>query len=368
VPETIRVGFLGAGGIAQSCHLPGFLRLPDVRIRAVADPAPGLAKRVAEANSIPVAFDDPEELLALDDLDAIVIATPNDRHPGLAEAAAARGLHVLSEKPLGLNLPQAREMAEAAEKAGVVHMTAFTYRFVPSMRWMAHRIHDGEIGEPHHFRSQRFQDFGERALGWRQVRERCGSGELADMMSHRIDYAHWLIGPIAGLFGKVKNLLPERKTKDGGIQASDVDDWAALIAEFRSGCTGVFESTKVAGGRKAGLKSWDFVEANGPRGSLKYYLHEPTTLWHAERGGDYRPEPVPEPFLKLPGSPRDPATGDPSETFRWDQAWEFVSAIREKRPASPSFIDGARMQAVLDAALRSSEKGRWEPVETVDDD
>lgn len=357
--KTVNVGLLGAGGIMRKCHLPGLSRIPGVEIRAIADPAPGKAQQLAEEAGIPLALTEPDRLLDFDGLDAVVIATPNDQHPPLAHAAIERGLHLLCEKPLALNHETARSMADAAERAGVVHMTAFTYRFVPSMRWMAHRIAGGEIGAPHHFRSQRFQDMGETALGWRQVRALCGSGEIADMMAHRIDYAHMLIGRIAGLFGKVKNLLPDRRNKDGSIQPSDVDDWAAMIVEFETGCTGVFESTKAVPGYGKGLKSHDFVEVNGSEGSLKYYLHQPGTLWHSDPNSLYEAQPVPEEFMKLPGSPRNPHEGDPSLTFRWDQAWEFVSAIREGRPAVPDLHAGAQVQAVLDAALESSETGRW---------
>ena len=97
----------------------------------------------------------------------------------------------------------------------------------------------------------------------------------------------------------------------------------------------------------------------GPEGSFRYDLREPTTLWRSSPGGRYAAEPVPEEWLKTPGSPRDASEGDPSETFRWDQAWEFVSAIRESRRATPCFADGLAVQSVLDAGLLSSAEGRW---------
>lgn len=359
VAETVKIGLLGAGGIVRAGHLPSLKRIPGVEVFAVADPAPGVAESLAQTASIPNVFTAAEPLLDIEGVDAVIIATPNDEHPRLAMAAAERGIHVLCEKPIGLNLAQAEAMLEAAEKAGTVHMTAFNYRFIPSMRWLAHRMAQGEIGTPHHFRSQRFQDMGDRALNWRQVKARCGSGELADMMAHRIDYSHMLIGRMTGLFGKVKNLLPERKTRDGQIQVSDVDDWAALIVVFENGCSGVFEATKVAPGYGSGLKSWDCVEINGPKGSFKFLLHEPTTLYYAAQGERYEAQPVPDEFLKMPGFPRDPHEGEPAQTFRWDQAWEFVSAIREGRQAVPSFREGVQTQKVLDAALKSSETGQW---------
>ena len=68
---------------------------------------------------------------------------------------------------------------------------------------------------------------------------------------------------------------------------------------------------------------------------------------------------IPREFWKSPGSPRNPDEGDPLVTFRYDQAWEFVSAIRERRPATPSLHDGTRAQAVMQAAMKSMETRRW---------
>ena len=101
-------------------------------------------------------------------------------------------------------------MYRAAEDSGICHMTAFTYRFVPAMRYMKHLVDSGAIGSPIHFRAQRFQDWGDRPLGWRQVRALAGTGELGDMLSHRIDYAHHLVGPIKRLVARMRTFVPTR--------------------------------------------------------------------------------------------------------------------------------------------------------------
>ena len=88
-------------------------------------------------------------------------------------------------------------MYEAARDAGVVHMTAFTYRFAPSMRYLRHLLKSGALGTPRHFRSQRFLDWPETSWGWRQYQSRAGAGDLFDMTIHRIDFAIDLLGPIA---------------------------------------------------------------------------------------------------------------------------------------------------------------------------
>jgi predicted dehydrogenase len=246
-------------------------------------------------------------------------------------------------------------MLRAAERAGVRHMTAFTYRFVPAMRYIAHLVKSGAIGQPWHFRAQRFQDWGDRNLGWRQVRKLAGSGELGDMLSHRIDFAHYVVGDIKRLVADTRRFIDDR-----GGHASDLEDWVAMLVEFSDGATGVLESTKLATGRGEGGKSRDYCEVNGSDGTLVYLLEHPNRIEIAKRGeSGLRTIPVPEEFLKLPGSPRDVRAGDPLVTFRYDQDVEFVQAIEEQRPCRPSFADGARAQAVMDAALLSARERCW---------
>jgi predicted dehydrogenase len=262
---------------------------------------------------------------------------------------------VLCEKPLALTHAESLEMLRAARAAGVRHMTAFTYRFVPAMRYISHLVAAGAIGTPYHFRAQRFQDWGGRALGWRQVRKLAGSGELGDMLSHRIDFAHLLCGDIARLVADTRRFLDDR-----GGQPNDLDDWVALLARFASGATGVLESTKHATGRGEGGKSRDYCEVNGSSGTLVYLLEKPNEIQigKASEAG-LRTIPVPDEFLKIPGSPRDPRSGDPLVAFRYDQDVEFVQAIEEQRDCRPSFADGVKVQAVMDAALLSAREQRW---------
>jgi predicted dehydrogenase len=266
----------------------------------------------------------------------------------------------LCEKPIAMNHAESVEMARAAEKAGVRHMTAFTYRFVPAMNYMAHLVKDGFIGQPYHFRSCRLQDWRTRAVGWRQVAKLAGTGELGDMLSHRIDYAHLLIGPIKRIVADTRRFLDVR---DG--QASDLEDWVTVMAEFSGNrATGVLESSKLATGRGEGGRSQDYCEVNGSEGSLGFQLERPLELQIAKRGeSGLRAVPVPKDFFRWPGSPRDPQAGDPLVTFRYDQDVEFIRAILEQRPCVPSFIDGANAQAVMDAAVLSANEKRWVDIE-----
>jgi predicted dehydrogenase len=280
----------------------------------------------------------------------------------MAIAAAEAKKHVLCEKPIAMSFDESRRMLDAATRAGVVHMTAFTYRFVPAMRYIAHLVKTGFIGQPYHFRAQRFQDWGDRNLAWRQVKKLAATGELGDMLSHRIDFGHLLMGPMARIVARLKRFVDVR-----GGQPSDLDDWVSLIVDFESGATGVLESTKLATGRSEGGKSPDVCEVNGSEATLVYQLTKPNEVMLGKKGNSagLQSMPVPEEFLKVPGSPRDVRAGDPVIAFRWDQNYEFIDAIVNKRPASPSFADGARCQAVMDAAVKSDEQRAWVDVPKV---
>ena len=353
--SALNFAIVGAGGITLQNHLPGLALCSEVRVRAVCDANPATLEQARSSTGAPVASGDWREVVGRDDVDAVIIATPNFLHPEIAVTAARAGKHVLCEKPLALNAADARRMAEEADRAGVRHMTAFTYQFVPAMRYLRHVVARGDLGRPYHYRSCRLQDWGTRNLGWRQQRKWAGTGELGDMLSHRIDFAHQLVGPMRRLVANVMNLTPVR-----GGAPNDTDDWVAILAEFESGASGVLESSKLASGRNESWRSLDSVEINGSEASFEFTTGRWNELMAGKVGGPgmARLE-VPREFWVWPGSPRDPGVGDPLVSFRYDQAIEFVNAIREQRPCAVTFHDGARAQAVMDLAVRSAETGRW---------
>ena len=355
----VRVAMIGTGGVAVQNHIPGIRTHPQGEVVALCDPNPQALANASQASSVTRTYSDWNEVIAQDDIDAVVIATPNNLHMPIAIAAANAGKHVMSEKPLGLNYEESEAMVAAVTAAGVVNMTAFTYRFVPAMRYMKHLVDSGIVGVPYHFRVNRLQDWGDRAVGWRQVQALAGSGELGDMLSHRIDYGHYLLGPIGRVVSEMRQYLTERHNPDGSAQASDVDDWVAFLGDFVNGTTGVFESTKMAAGRGFYLYSQDYVEINGSDASLVYFLSTPFQLMVGKAGGNLETVQLPEEFLKVPGSPRDPHQGDPLQVFRYDQSFEFIEAIVEGRPASPDFHDGSRAQAVMDAVILSATNRQW---------
>ncbi len=358
--QPIRVAFIGVGAVVAYHHLPGLRLDPRARLAAICDTDPALLKRRQAEWNVEHATTDALVLCSSDQIDAVVIATPNDLHRPIAVAAAKAGKHVMCEKPLGLSAGEVRSMYEAARDAGVVHMTAFTYRFAPAMRYLRHLLKSGALGTPRHFRSQRFLDWPETSWGWRQYKSRAGAGDLFDMTIHRIDFAIDLLGPIARVCGTVARFAPRERTLDGkSCPPSDVDDWSCLIGEFASGSTGVWEGTTLAKGYDRDGFGHEWAEINGAEGSAVYRLHEPNTILLGKTGQDLAAVAVPTDYLKPAGSPRDPAEGAPATVFRYDLMWEFISAIVESRPAVPSFHDGLNAQLVADAVLESHARRTW---------
>lgn len=360
--SRVRVGVVGVGGISNSVHLPGLKLCPQADIVALCDSNTERLQQCAQTYNVKQTFTSYEQLLRFPDLDAVVIATPTVLHAPIALAAIAAGKHVLVEKQLGMTYAETVQMYEAAQRAGVCHMTAFTYRFVPAMRYLKHLVGLGTIGLPRQLRVARLQDIPERNLGWRQQRALAGSGEVGDMGAHRIDFCHSVVGPIARVVSLTRTFVPMRS--DAG-QPSDVEDSAVFLAEFaegvgaKEGTVASFDLSKVVKGRENGGRGLDEFEVYGSEGTLIYHLHTPHEILVGRPNGRLETVQVPREFLVYPGSPRDPSEGEPTVTFRYDQDFAFIQAISEGRRDIPTFYDGMRCQAVIDAVLQSAQERRW---------
>ena len=360
--DRIGIAIVGCGGVTLQNHLPGLALCPQTRIVALCDSDAATLHRASQQCGVTECHTDYSEVMKRSDVHAVIIATPNVLHAPISLAAIAAGKHILCERPIAMNLAEAVSMYEAAEVAKVRHMAAFTYRFVPAFRYMAHMVSSGAIGQLYHFRAQRMQDWDKRSLGWRQQAKLAGVGELGDTLSHRIDSAIVMMGRIGSLSADLRRFHDVREE-----QMSDLEDWAAIISRFTNGATGVLESTKLATGRNEGILSEDTCEVNGSEGSIVLRMNPQPELMLSRAGStEMKCAPIPDEFLAWPGSRRDPTQGDPRSNFRYDQNFEFIDAIINDRPCVPSFLDGARVQGVMDAAILSSQERRW--VELPDDD
>jgi predicted dehydrogenase len=358
--NPVKIAIVGAGAVSDYHHVPAIKLDPRARLTGVCDASQELLDKRRKDWGCENVTTDFEQICADPSVDAVIIATPNFTHKPITLAAAKHGKHVMCEKPLGLNAAEVRAMYTACRDRKLVHMTAFTYRFAPSMRYLRQLCKSGALGELRHFRSQRFLDWPETSWGWRQYKNTAGAGDLFDMTIHRIDFAIDLMGPLKSLCGATARFVPRTKTTDGhDCPPSEVDDWSSLIGEFAGGATGVWEGTTLAKGY--GFKGFghEWAEINGSLQTAVYRLHMPNQIMLGKTGQDLAAVDVPAEFLKPAGSPRDSSTGEPATVFRYDLVWEFVSAICEGRDAVPSFYDGLRAQVVADSVLQSHADRRW---------
>ena len=228
-----------------------------------------------------------QKLCERKDIDVVDIATPGGLHHDMAVAAAKAGKHVFCEKPLAFNLKDAREMLDAARKAGVVHMVNFNYRVVPALALAKQMIAAGEIGEVRHFRATYLQDWlndPKFPMNWRLRKDAAGSGANGDLNAHHVDMARFLVGDIGEVVGMKKTFITERPaegrsagltaTAGEGTEKVTVDDATLFLAKFNSGALGSFEATRMAPGRK----NYNRVEINGSRGSLVFNFEEMNVL------------------------------------------------------------------------------------------
>ncbi len=221
------------------------------------------------------------------DVDVVDIASPGGMHHDIAVAAAKAGKHVFCEKPLAFNLKDAREMLDAARKAGVVHMVNFNYRVVPALALAKQMIAAGEIGEIRHFRATYLQDWlndPKFPMNWRLRKDAAGSGANGDLNAHHVDMARFLVGEIGEVVGMKKTFITERPaegrsagltaTAGVGTEKVTVDDATLFLAKFSNGALGSFEATRMAPGRK----NFNRVEINGSKGSLVFNFEEMNVL------------------------------------------------------------------------------------------
>ncbi|OQA46182.1 MAG: Glucose--fructose oxidoreductase precursor [Chloroflexi bacterium ADurb.Bin325] len=198
---------------------------------------------------------------------------PNNIHAEPTIAAARAGKHVLCEKPLARTAAEAKTMLDAVNAAGVKHMVAFNYRFVPAIRLAYNLINSGKLGRIYHFRAVYLQEWIMPHYGagmiWRTDKDVAGSGALGDLGAHIIDLARFLCGEIKSVGALTRTFIPERSG-----QKVEVDDAFVSVAEFENGAIGTLEASRFAGGNKNGER----LEINGEKGSIRFNMERMNEL------------------------------------------------------------------------------------------
>lgn len=285
--KTLRVGIIGAGGIAKGAHLPNYLKCGDkVEVVAVCDVVKERADQAAEDFNIPYAFSSYEEMLQKIEIDAVSVCTPNKVHYHATLAALEAGCHVLCEKPPAMTAKEAEEMAAAAENAGKILTYGFHFRHAPQVEVLKRFIDAGELGEIYAARVTAMRRRGIPGWGVFTNKELQGGGPLIDIGVHMLDTALYLMGypEPDTVFGVTYQKLGTKKGV--GLMGPwdwenfSVEDMARGMITFKNGSSILLESAFAANVEKADEMN---VNLMGDKGGadvfpLKIYQEKHDTL------------------------------------------------------------------------------------------
>ena len=305
-----------------------------------------------------------------------MICAPNVVHCEMVEAAAASGKHVFCEKPVGGTPDQTARAEKACRDAGVITGVGYNYRFVPLVQHARNLIDAGELGQITNYRGRFLSVYGADPLGlltWRFLLDQAGHGVSTDILSHAIDLAMMLNGPILRVVGTGETFIRERPLPsvsgthyDRGAPGDTVgavtnEDYFAAMVVFANGSRGTFESSRTMVGPQSqmafdvhgtgGALSWNFETMNEMRlfriieGDRGY-----TTVYAGER------HPYHAGFV--PGE----ANAIGFEDVVTIQDHEFLAAVAGGRPHTPGLEQALEYVSVQAALLRSWETGTWTDV------
>ena len=355
--KKVRIGIIGTGSIANA-HAFACSAIPNVEIVALADIAQGAAESFSDRHGIdaPI-FSNHHDLLAMGGLDAVTVCTPNDVHAPISIDAIKAGKHVLCEKPMSASIADAKAMVVAARKSKVRTMTGYTKRFFKGSRFLHDLLRREDLGRVFHIRACYLQSWlsnPNTPIVWRLEQNRTGSGVLGDLGSHITDLAQFIMGDtITRVNGMMKTFTSERPTMTGSRkkQKVDVDDACMFGAEFESGAMGVFEAPRNA----TGHPDYWRIEIDAEKGAVSYDNVDGRVL-HSTQDGPARHAGWVE--LNIPNR-----YGARGREFQ-NEVNHFVECITNKETPVPSFEEAFKTERVLDAVVRSSQKGKAVDVET----
>lgn len=383
----VGVGLLGAGWMG-SLHTAAYRRVADhfpalgVRPELViaADPSPARAKSAQRDLGYRETTQDWRAVIDHPEVTAVSITTPNALHRDMALAAAAAGKHIWGEKPLGRSPDETAEIAAACQAAGVVTTVGFNYRHAPLVQHAQRLLAAGELGPLTRYRSSFLCDYASHpdgALTWRFSREQAGLGVLGDLMSHVVDMAHYLIGPIVRVCAQTATLIPDRPELPSGVgthfaivaggrrKAVENEDWAAALVQFANGLFGSLEVSRVTAGPHAALEfdvhghdgalSWNFERLNELRRFQRPARPEHDSGYTTVLAGPHHPD-----FAAFqPGTGNSMGFAD----LKVIEAHTFLRSILDGVSRAPAASDAVAAGGVITAMQRSAATSAWADVQ-----
>jgi predicted dehydrogenase len=330
--ERLKVGIIGGGAITQVAHLPVLKKMRGVEVQAICDTDLPKARALAARFGVKDAFDDIEELLRYEELDAVVICSPNHLHESHIQAALSANLHVLVEKPLGMSATSVQRVLRAVEKHDRVLMVGMNHRYRPDVQIVRSFVQSGELGNIesirgswHVFRPSRAQ------LGWRQRRDEAGGGAMLDLGLSILDLGLWLGGssPPARVSASLDPAVKDRSVEQSGSAFVVCENGMSIFVDVTWRHLGE--------GERFGV---------GLRGSKGTAGINPLNVWKELHG------------VAVDVSPTGSVSRENAFTASYRAEWAHFQAAIAREAKVPSLQEHLTLHKVLDAIYRSAFDGR----------
>lgn len=336
--QPIRVGFIGAGGIARQRHLPNLREIPGIELVAVANRSLESAQRVAAEYGFARVTSDWHELLAMPDIDAVFITAPPYLHAPATLAAIDVGKHVFCQARMAMNYEQAKAMYLASlrtDKRTMISPPPHAMRGDRLVRKWISEGYFGKIYEIHvHNLSAHYAD-PQAPLHWRQDAAISGLNVLS--LGMLVEVLHRWVGYFSRVSAHLRTHIPKRSMVGVGHPAPvTVPDSVAIVAE--QGEMGPQAVMHFSGVTRFGGENR--IEVYGSEASMIYFVDSHRIL--SARAGDDELAPV-----EIP----------PEMVREWTAEADFIRAIREGTPVEPSFWDGLKYMEFTEAVYRSAGQG-----------
>ncbi len=371
--KTLGIGLIGTGfmgkahAIAYRTALSAFPDIPTPRLIAVADMNAEAAAKAARQYGFETSTDNWKEVIANPAIEVVSITTPNSMHKDMVMAAIAAGKHVHCEKPLSPTLADSLEMVKAAEAKGVNTQVGFNYIKNPLLKLARQMVEAGELGEITGFRGIHAEDYmhdPQNPWTWR-IDPSGGPGVIADLGSHIIGMARFLLGEVAEVIADVRTVIKQRPAARGSseMKAVEVDDVARILVNFGRGCGGTIEANWIQTGRKMQLG----FELTGEKGSLVFTQERLNELLYYKAGSDPRHMG----FTRIEAGPQHSPYGGfcvagghqlGFNDLKTIEMAEFLGAIGKGGKSGPDFREAYEIQKVVEAAISSSKSRNWAKV------
>jgi len=347
MPKLVRVGVIGTGGIAMR-QAQRLAQLDDVEIVAGCDISEENLKKFAEKYEVPHTYKDFNEMVQLDEMDAITVCTPNYMHKEPTVAALKAGKHVMVEKPMAMNVQEAQAMVDAAEQSPGRLTMGFQYRLSPDAQALKRFVDAGQLGKVLFARCQALRRRGIPSWGVFGRKELQGGGPLIDIGVHIMECAHFLMGeprPVAAsaqMFTYLGDKKPEAEAPWGAWdwETYTVEDLAIGLIRFDNGAVMSVEASFAAH-----IKENVFnCQLMGEKGGC--VLHPPT-IFRDEAGTMVNVE--------------------PGYVGKWQsmdrKIDDWIADVRGEGKTQCPPISGLNVQKMLDALYASAEAGKEVEIE-----